>query len=112
MYSVQSESDNIDLPSDNNNNVLPTETTSHDVSTFLENVDFQQTLELVSELVRNKKPLLKRALEQQSHDSTSKRSRNNDHEEMTLPNFDWNLNLDETFPSTQVQMESNSSTGR
>lgn len=82
------------------------------MSTFLENINSQQTFDLISELVRNKKHLLKRVLEEENNDFTPKRPRNNEHEEITLPNFDLNLNLSESFSSTPIQMESNNSIGR
>jgi hypothetical protein len=84
------------------------------MSTFLKNINSQQTVELISEVVRNKKHVLKRILEQENDEFTSKRLRNNEDEDedVTLSNFDFNLNSSGVFSSTQTQMQSNSNTGR
>ena len=94
----------------NNNNFLLTETTSHDMSILLENMNSQQTLELISNLVRNKKHLLKRILDEESDDFTPKRLKNNEHEQIKLPSFD--LNLSESFSSTLIRTESNNGIGK
>jgi len=105
---------NIELLSDNNNNnnniVLPTESTSNDTTTFLENMNSQQTLELISSLLQNKKHLLKRILDEENNDITPKRSRNNENVEITSPFFD--MNLSGSLSSTSVRTESNTTIGK
>jgi len=107
---------NIELLSDNNNNinnnniVLPTESTSNDTATFLENINSQQTLELISSLLKNKKHLLKRILDEENNDITPKRSRNNENVEITSPFFD--MNSSGSLSSTSVRTESNTTIGK
>ncbi|CAF5075885.1 unnamed protein product, partial [Rotaria magnacalcarata] len=62
---THSELQNTELPS-NNNNFLQTEARPYDVSSFLANINTQQTMEVISELVRNKNHMLKRAFEEQT----------------------------------------------
>jgi len=105
---------NIELLSDNNNNnnniVLPTESTSNDTTAFLENMNSQQTVELISSLLQNKKHLFKRILDEENNDFTPKRSRNNENEEITSPFFD--MNLSGSFSSTSVRTEPNTTIGK
>ncbi|CAF2864051.1 unnamed protein product [Rotaria sp. Silwood2] len=101
---------NIELLSNSNNNnnnntVLSTETTSNDTATFLENMSSPETLKLISGLLQNKKHLLKRILDKEDNDFTTKRSRNNENEEITLPFFD--MHLSGSLSSTPARTESN-----
>ncbi|CAF4062246.1 unnamed protein product, partial [Rotaria sordida] len=89
----------------NNNTVLSTETTSNDTVTFLENMSSQETLKLISGLLQNKKHLLKRILDEEDNDFTTKRSRNNENEEITSPFFD--MNLSGSLSSTPTRTECN-----
>ncbi len=63
-----------------NNTVLPMESTSNDLASFLENMNSQQTLELISNLIENKKHLLKRIIDNENNDISPKRSKNNENE--------------------------------
>ncbi|CAF3133389.1 unnamed protein product [Rotaria sp. Silwood2] len=105
---------NIELLSNSNNNnnnntVLSTETTSNDTATFLENMSSPETLKLISGLLQNKKHLLKRILDKEDNDFTTKRSRNNENEEITLPFFD--MHLSGSLSSTPARTESNTIIG-
>ncbi|CAF1449530.1 unnamed protein product [Adineta ricciae] len=98
----------------NNNNInggilLPMESTSTDMSTSLENMNSQQTLELLSGLLRNKKHLLKRILDEDKDDINLKRARNNENEEIASPFV--NMNLSESLSSTSAQTQSNKAPG-
>ncbi|CAF1534404.1 unnamed protein product [Adineta ricciae] len=98
---------NVELLSNNNNNNTPfhAESTSTDVATLLDNMSSQQTLELLSGFLRNKKHLLKRIMNEENNDIKPKRSRNNENEEITSPFLDMNLN--ESSSTTSVQTQSN-----
>ncbi|CAF1225115.1 unnamed protein product [Rotaria sordida] len=102
---------NIELLYGNNNNnnvILPTESTSNDTATVVENMSSQQTLELISSLLQNKKHLLKRIMAEENNDISPKRSRNNENEEITLPIVD--MNLSGSLSSTSAQTQSNNTT--
>nr|ACY69871.1 hypothetical protein [Adineta vaga] len=105
---------NMKLSNNNNNNnddiLLPIESTSINTFTLLENMSSQQTLELLSGVLQNKKHLLKRILDEDNDDINSKRSRNNENEEITSPFVD--MNLSESLSSTSVQTQSNSTVGK
>ncbi|CAF1672952.1 unnamed protein product, partial [Adineta ricciae] len=99
---------NLELFNNNNNNndvTLPIESTSVDTFTLLENMSSQQTLELLSGVLQNKKHLLKRILDEHDDDINPKRSRSNENEEIASPFVD--MNLSESLSSTSVQTQSN-----
>lgn len=111
--SNQPEIENVTLSSKNNNNdTFPsTETASYDVTSVLQNMDSQQTLELISELVRNQKHVVKRVFEQENDGLPSKRSKNNEHEDVTMPTFDFNLISSGSLSLTSTEIQSNNSIG-
>ncbi|CAF1251304.1 unnamed protein product [Didymodactylos carnosus] len=108
---TQSELQSIELRSNDDNNFLQTETTSYDMSKFLEKINSQQTIELISELIRNKNHLIKRVLEEQDNDSTAKQPRNNEREQITLPTFELDHNLTESVSPTPIWTHSTVSIG-
>jgi len=107
---------NIEFLSNNNSNnntnntVLPMESTSNDLASFLENMNSQQTLELISNLIENKKHLLKRIIDNENNDISPKRSKNNENEEIASPFFD--INLSGSLSSTSAQTQSNNTIGK
>lgn len=102
------------LPSDNHNNGhLPSvETTIRDRTTFLENMNSQETFELISELIRNKKDIFKRILEQENDECLSKRSRSSENENTGSSNIGINLNSHDSLLSTSSPIQPDSITGR
>ena len=66
----------------------------------------QQTIELIYELIRNKNHLLKRALEENNDATTGKRLKNNEHKEITLPNFQLEFDFFESVSSVPIQTQS------
>ena len=93
-----------------NSTVLPTGSTSNDATTFSENMNSQQTLELISSLLQNKKHVLKRIMNEENNDISPKRSKNNQDEEITSPFFD--INLSGSLSSTPAQIQSNNTIGK
>lgn len=101
--------ENSELPSDNHNNdhLLSVETT-----TFLENMNSQETFELVSKLIHNKKDVFKRIFEEENDEYLSKRSRNSENEETESPNNSINLNSNGSLLPTSSPIKSNRIIGR
>ncbi|CAF4911080.1 unnamed protein product, partial [Rotaria magnacalcarata] len=102
---THSELQNTELPS-NNNNFLQTEARPYDVSSFLANINTQQTMEVISELVRNKNHMLKRAFEEQTDNSTNKRLKNDEREQIQLPNFELEFNMMEPLSPIPIETQS------
>jgi hypothetical protein len=94
----------------NNNTVSSTESTPNDTASFLENMNSQQTLDFISNLIQNKKHLLKRIIDDENNDISPKRSRNNETEETTSPLFD--INLSGSLSSTSARTQSNITTSK
>ncbi|CAF5134917.1 unnamed protein product, partial [Rotaria magnacalcarata] len=84
--------------------------TSNDTATFLENMSSPETLKLISDLLQNKKHLLKRILDAEENDFVTKRSRNNANEEITSPFLD--MHLSGSLSSTPARTESNTTVGK
>ncbi|CAF1527429.1 unnamed protein product [Adineta ricciae] len=89
----------------NNDTLLPAEATANDTTILLNNMSSQQTFELLSTLLPNKKHLLKRILDGENNNASPKRSRNNESEEVMAPFID--MNLSGTLSSASAPTESN-----
>ncbi|CAF1517353.1 unnamed protein product [Adineta ricciae] len=89
----------------NSDTLLPGEPASNDTAILLDNMSSQQTLELLSNLLQNKKHLVKRILDEENDDASPKRSRNNGSEEIAAPFTD--MHLSGTLSSASVPTESN-----
>ena len=94
----------------NDDTLLSAEPTVNDAAILLDNMSSQQTLELLSSLLQNKKHLLKRIMDEENSDVSPKRSRNNTSEEITSPFID--MTLSGTLSSTSAPTDSNTTDGK